>query len=85
MWFFFFQAEDGIRDPEMSRGLGSKSDSAGDVALAAAVQVTSATPARALGLTGVGRLAAGYAANLVVLDRDLRVTAVMVNDDWRVG
>lgn len=66
-------------------GLGSKSDSAGDVALAAAVQVTSATPARALGLTGVGRLAAGYAANLVVLDRDLRVTAVMVNDDWRVG
>ncbi|CNX23145.1 N-acetylglucosamine-6-phosphate deacetylase [Mycobacterium tuberculosis] len=66
-------------------GLGSKSDSAGDVALAAAVQVTSATPARALGLTGVGRLAAGYAAHLVVLDRDLRVTAVMVNDDWRVG
>ncbi|WP_235621067.1 hypothetical protein, partial [Mycobacterium tuberculosis] len=33
----------------------------------------------------VGGLAAGYAANLVVLDRDLRVTAVMVNDDWRVG
>ncbi|MEQ0646600.1 hypothetical protein ABLO07_17460 [Mycobacterium tuberculosis] len=65
-------------------GLGSKSDPAGDVALAAAVQVTSATPARAPGSLG-GPAGGGYAANLAVLDRDLRVTAVMVNDDWRVG
>jgi N-acetylglucosamine-6-phosphate deacetylase len=52
--------------------------------LAAAVQVTSATPARALGLERVGSLRAGYDANLVVLDRDLRVSAVMVRGDWRV-
>ncbi|OBG62339.1 N-acetylglucosamine-6-phosphate deacetylase [Mycobacterium sp. E3339] len=53
--------------------------------LAAAAQTTSATPARALGLRGVGSLRAGYAANLVVLDRDLRVAAVMVAGRWRVG
>jgi N-acetylglucosamine-6-phosphate deacetylase len=56
-----------------------------DAALAAAVQMTSATPARALGIERVGGLRAGYDANLVVLDRDLRVTAVMVRGDWRVG
>ncbi|OBH88594.1 N-acetylglucosamine-6-phosphate deacetylase, partial [Mycobacterium sp. E2989] len=53
--------------------------------LAAAAQTTSATPARALGLQGVGSLRAGYDANLVVLDRDLRVAAVMVAGRWRVG
>jgi N-acetylglucosamine-6-phosphate deacetylase len=52
--------------------------------LAAAVQMTSATPARALGLERVGGLRAGYDANLVVLDRDLQVAAVMVRGDWRV-
>ncbi|WP_373424944.1 N-acetylglucosamine-6-phosphate deacetylase, partial [Mycobacterium simiae] len=61
-------------------GLGSDADSA----LAAAVQMTSATPARALGLARVGDLRAGLDANLVVLDRDLQVTAVMVHGDWRV-
>jgi len=54
-----------------------------DVALAAAVQMTSATPARALGLDQAGSLRPGYDANLVVLDLDLQVTAVMVNGDWR--
>ena len=49
-----------------------------DAALAAAVQMTSATPARALGLDGVGELRVGYDANLVVLDGDLQVNAVMV-------
>ena len=53
-----------------------------DAALAAAVRMTSTTPARALGLDGVGELRPGYDANLVVLDRDLRVTAVMVDGDW---
>jgi N-acetylglucosamine-6-phosphate deacetylase len=53
--------------------------------LAAAVQVTSATPARALGLERVGSLRTGYDANLVVLDRDLQVMAVMVRGDWRVA
>ena len=56
-----------------------------DAALAAAVQMTAATPARALGLDGVGHLRPGYDANLVVLDRDLQVTAVMVHGGWRVG
>ena len=56
-----------------------------DVALTAAVQMTSATPARALRLDGVGNLRPGDDANLVVLDRDLQVTAVMVHGGWRVG
>lgn len=53
-----------------------------DAGLAAAVQVTSATPARALGLERVGSLLPGYDANLVVLDRDLRVSDVMARGDW---
>jgi N-acetylglucosamine-6-phosphate deacetylase len=61
----------------------SRLGSDADVALAAAVQMTSATPARALGLERVGALRAGHDANLVVLDRDLQVTAVMVRGDWR--
>jgi N-acetylglucosamine-6-phosphate deacetylase len=56
-----------------------------DAALAAAVQMTSATPARALGLKRVGRLRQGDDANLVVLDRDLQVRAVMVRGGWREG
>ncbi len=55
---------------------------ASDAGLAAAVQMTSATPARALGLARVGRLRAGYDANLVVLDGDWQVTAVMLRGDW---
>ena len=54
-----------------------------DAALVAAVQMTSATPARALGLEQVGVLRTGYDANLVVLDRDLQVSAVMVRGGWR--
>jgi N-acetylglucosamine-6-phosphate deacetylase len=54
-----------------------------DEALAAAVQMTSATPARALGLDGVGNLRPGYDANLVVLDHDFQLTAVMVQGAWR--
>jgi N-acetylglucosamine-6-phosphate deacetylase len=56
-----------------------------DAALAAAVRMTSATPARVLGLHSVGRLRAGLDANLVVLDQDLQVTAVMADGDWRMG
>ncbi|ABL03975.1 N-acetylglucosamine-6-phosphate deacetylase [Mycobacterium ulcerans] len=52
-------------------------------ALAAAVQMTSATPARAVGLARRGSLRAGFDANLVVLDRDLRVAAVMANGEWQ--
>ncbi|MBZ4621168.1 N-acetylglucosamine-6-phosphate deacetylase, partial [Mycobacterium avium] len=53
-----------------------------DAALAAAVQMTSTTPARALGLDRVGSLQSGHEANLVVLDDDWRVRAVMVRGDW---
>ena len=56
-----------------------------DAALAAAVQMTSTTPARALRLDRVGVLQVGYDANLVVLDRDLRVTAVMTQGAWRAS
>jgi len=52
--------------------------------LAEAVQVTAATPARALGLQRVGVLRTGYDADLVVLQRDWHVAAVMVRGDWRV-
>jgi N-acetylglucosamine-6-phosphate deacetylase len=60
-------------------GLGSDRDAA----LAAAVQMTSTTPARALGLDRVGSLRAGADANLVVLDQDLQVTGVMADGDWQ--
>ncbi|MBV8786652.1 MAG: N-acetylglucosamine-6-phosphate deacetylase [Mycobacterium sp.] len=56
---------------------------AADAGLAAAAQMTSVTPARALGLERVGELRAGYDADLVVLDRDLRVTRVMTRGAWR--
>jgi N-acetylglucosamine-6-phosphate deacetylase len=54
-----------------------------DAGLAAAVAMTSATPARALGLSRVGSLRPGYDADLVVLDPELRVTTVMVRGTWR--
>ena len=54
-----------------------------DAGLAAAVQVTSATPARALGHLRAGSLQSGYDADLVVLDRDLRVSGVMARGGWR--
>jgi N-acetylglucosamine-6-phosphate deacetylase len=55
---------------------------AADAGLAAAVQMSATAPARALGLHDVGCLRAGLSANLVVLDSDLAVTAVMVNGEW---
>lgn len=54
-----------------------------DAGLLAAVRTTAETPARALGLPRVGELRAGYDANLVVLDRDLGVSEVMVRGAWR--
>jgi N-acetylglucosamine-6-phosphate deacetylase len=51
--------------------------------LAAAVQTTAATPARALGLQGVGVLHTGYDANLVVLNQRLGISDVMVRGAWR--
>ena len=53
-----------------------------DAALADAVRMTSTTPARALGLPDVGSLRAGAQADLVVLDRDLQVSAVMAHGSW---
>ena len=56
-----------------------------DAALAAAVQMTSTTPARALGLDRVGSLRVGAEADLVVLERDLQVSAVMAGGSWADG
>jgi N-acetylglucosamine-6-phosphate deacetylase len=53
-----------------------------DAALAAAVQMTSTTPARAVGLIDVGYVRIGAQADLVVLDRDLQVSAVMARGSW---
>ncbi|MGV0634213.1 N-acetylglucosamine-6-phosphate deacetylase [Mycolicibacillus trivialis] len=73
-----------VVDHTAGHGRGATTGPAGDdAALLAAVQMTATTPARALGLPGVGVLGAGARANLVVLDRDLRVSRVMVDGTWR--
>ncbi len=51
---------------------------AGSAGLAAAVRATATAPARALGLDRVGAIRGGYDANLVVLEHDLQVQAVMM-------
>ena len=48
------------------------------LSLSDAATVCSATPARALGLQGFGVIAPGTIADLVVLDRDLRVVQTWV-------
>jgi len=55
-----------------------------DDALTAAVAMTSTTPARAVGLNGVGNLRPGLAADLVVLNGDLQVYRVMSAGEWEV-
>ncbi|UMB68496.1 N-acetylglucosamine-6-phosphate deacetylase [Mycobacterium paraterrae] len=62
----------------MAAGFGSDRDAA----LLAAVQLTSTTPARTLGLRRVGCLRVGNDANLVVLQPDWRVSAVMAKGSW---
>lgn len=47
-----------------------------------AVAMATSTLARALRLPGVGRLEVGATADIVVLDDDLRVAAVMHQGDW---
>lgn len=53
-----------------------------DEALAAAVGMTSATPARVLDLDGAGVLRTGAAANLVVLDAEMHAVRVMRRGMW---
>lgn len=48
--------------------------------LAAVLRMATSTPARAAGLADRGRIAAGWRADLVALDRELRVAAV-----WQQG
>ena len=57
-------------------------DATCDTELSAAVAMTATTPARTLGLPGVGDLAPEFAANLVVLDAGLRIHAVMSGGSW---
>ncbi|MGB8406190.1 MAG: N-acetylglucosamine-6-phosphate deacetylase [Mycobacterium sp.] len=54
-----------------------------DDALRHAVAMTATTPARALGLPGVGVLCPGAAADLLVLDRELQISAVMAAGAWQ--
>jgi N-acetylglucosamine-6-phosphate deacetylase len=56
-----------------------------DAALIAAVLLTSTTPARALGIDGAGTLRVGGDSNLVVLEQDLTVHAVMTGGSWADG
>jgi N-acetylglucosamine-6-phosphate deacetylase len=56
-----------------------------DTALAAAVHMTSTTPARVLGIDGAGSLCIGVEANLVALEPDYRVSAVMARGSWVTG
>jgi N-acetylglucosamine-6-phosphate deacetylase len=49
------------------------------LSLSDAATVCATTPARALGLQGFGVIAAGAMADLVVLDRDLRVVQTWVS------
>jgi N-acetylglucosamine-6-phosphate deacetylase len=63
---------------DTAAGLGADRDAA----LIAAVHMTSTTPARTLGLDGVGSLHVGGDANLVALQRDHRVGRVMANGVW---
>jgi N-acetylglucosamine-6-phosphate deacetylase len=64
----------------VAAGLGSDRDAA----LIAAVRLTSTTPALTLGIDG-GILRAGNDANLVVLNHDLTVHAVMARGSWVSG
>jgi N-acetylglucosamine-6-phosphate deacetylase len=52
------------------------------IGLAEAVQAASDTPARILGLADRGRLAPGYRGDLVITDRDVRPTRVMLAGQW---
>jgi N-acetylglucosamine-6-phosphate deacetylase len=56
--------------------------SAAGIPLLDAVTAASVTPAQSLGLTGVGSLAAGQTADVVVVDDDLHLTKVMRRGSW---
>ncbi len=56
-----------------------------DAALIAAVQMTSTTPARVLGLERAGSVRVGGDADLVVLERDYTVRRVMAEGEWVTG
>lgn len=57
---------------------------AAGIDLEVALRAATEAPADYLGLTGVGRLAVGTAADLVVLDDDLAVSQVMWRGDWQI-
>jgi N-acetylglucosamine-6-phosphate deacetylase len=53
--------------------------------LEVAARLTSATPARVLGLDDVGAIEPGWRADMVVLDEKLEVVAVMARGVWVDG
>jgi N-acetylglucosamine-6-phosphate deacetylase len=55
------------------------------VPLAGAVEAATAVPARALGLTELGRLDVGLPADLLVIDDEVAIQRVLVGGDVRVA
>jgi len=53
--------------------------------LEVAARLASSTPARGLGLDDVGAIEPGRQADLVVLDEELEVVAVMARGAWMDG
>jgi N-acetylglucosamine-6-phosphate deacetylase len=70
---------------EVFRNVVNVLDRDSDESLRAAVQMSSTTPARALGLDRVGTLRADFDADLVVLSQDLQVLRVMAKGVWQNG
>ena len=76
-------ARAGTSDADPHAGAGPADAGTDPVeSLVLAATMTSATPARALGLAGVGRLAPGHSADLVVLGPGLHVDRVMRAGRW---
>jgi adenine deaminase len=57
----------------------------GHLPVGAAARAAATTPAAVLGLDDVGRIAPGRLANLVVLEEDLTVRAVLYRGSWVDG
>ena len=54
------------------------------VPLAQAIEAASTVPARVVGISTIGRLDAGWPADVVVLDDNLRIDRVFVGGEARV-
>jgi N-acetylglucosamine-6-phosphate deacetylase len=53
-----------------------------DATAAEAIMMATEVPARLLGLADAGRIAAGYRADLALMDDDLHVTGTMISGEF---